>query len=280
MVDRSPTFVRPIVEPSRDRLHDQRQPELGHDAHPVSRGSRDRWIARRPECPSACQTSFVAPLVHRQRRGHHAAAGVGIFSVSSAPCTRAVLAEASVQRDEDARRIRRALNVEHVALGRVERVRVDALLDAAPSAPRCLTGTRSRARRSVRPSAPRLCRTRSSSFGLPRSRALRARARYPCARARLRAACRDQRLDIGRARVPRRGFTMKLACFSETSCVADRVPLSPHCSISRGRVVAFRIGGRRCRHSAARAAASRSAARSSSRMRRALTVSASPGGEA
>src|SRR5204862_7403524 len=68
-----------------------------------------------------------APLVHRERGRHDAAARVRDAERLERALHGAVLAEPPVQRDERAR-VAVALELPQVALARVERVRVDALL--------------------------------------------------------------------------------------------------------------------------------------------------------
>ena len=77
--------------------------------------------------PDASHTSLVRHLSIASAERHHAAAGVGDAHHLERALHRAVLAEATVQRDEGAREAL-ALEVEEVALGRIEGVRVDALL--------------------------------------------------------------------------------------------------------------------------------------------------------
>ena len=72
-------------------LDDQRQPELGDHAHPV--GLRvDDAVARRRDAARQPH-ELGAPLVHRQRRRHHAAAGVGNAQRLERALHGAVLAE-------------------------------------------------------------------------------------------------------------------------------------------------------------------------------------------
>ena len=115
----------PIVEPSRAGLTISGSPSSATTRiQSVARVDdailRRRNAAREPD-------ELRAPLVHRQRRRHHAAAGVGNLQRLQRALHGAVLAEAAVQRDEDAREAV-ALQVEDVALGRIERMRVHALL--------------------------------------------------------------------------------------------------------------------------------------------------------
>src|SRR5690348_3163365 len=105
-------------------LDDQRQTQLGDHGPPVG-PCVDDAVARRRD--AACEPHQLrAPLVHRERRTHDAAARVRNAQRLERALDGAVLAEAAVQRDE---RALEALGLELVegALGRIERVRVHAL---------------------------------------------------------------------------------------------------------------------------------------------------------
>ena len=116
------------------RLDDQRQAELvGHRAQPFADllGARQRDVARRRQAlgdPDA----LGHHLVHRDRRGHHARAGVGDAQQLERALHRAVLAVAAVQRDEAAKNRRAAVRPARARPGRTRARRRPA--SAAPRA--------------------------------------------------------------------------------------------------------------------------------------------------
>ena len=87
VVDRRRPCVMPIVEPSRAGFTISGRPSSATTPHPVGVGvddaiARRRNAAREPD-------ELGAPLVHRQRGGHHAAAGVrnaAALRARPAPC--------------------------------------------------------------------------------------------------------------------------------------------------------------------------------------------------
>ena len=109
------------------RLHDQRQSEVvGHGAH-----MRQRLLIGIQALPARRRQTLGQPhafghhLVERDRRGHHAGAGVRDAEQFERALHRAVFAVAAVQRDEAAHEAV-ALEFDEIALARVEGVRVDA----------------------------------------------------------------------------------------------------------------------------------------------------------
>ena len=189
------------------RLDDQRQAQFGDDRHPVGRSVDDaipwrRNAAREPH-------ELGAPLVHRERRRHHAAARVGNPQGFERALHGAVFAEAPVERDE---RARVALAGE-LAAGCARPDRTDARRPRAramPPARRFPTSARPRARPTDRPSAPPPCRNRVWRFIVaaliaptPARRGCepRARGRRRWSRARARASARS----APRCRPPWRG---------------------------------------------------------------------------
>ena len=258
---RSTTFVMPIVEPSRAGFTISGRPSsattrIQSVARVDDAVARRRDAAREPD-------ELGAPLVHRERGGHHAAARVADAQRLERALHGAVLAEAAVQRDEHARRSRRGASSHSVALRRVERVRVDALV--AQRGQHGVAGQERdlALRRRARPSAPRPCRIRSWLIARPpfaatptmrtsgsRSTPVRCADRR---RARARSALRCRR----RFAAPS-GLTMKFACFSDTRAPPIGVALEAAALDQARRVVARRIA----EHAAAlgsRAAASRCA---------------------
>ena len=213
--------------------------------------------------PLAEPHELGAPLVHRQRGRHDAAAGVRNAERLERALHRAVLAEAAVQRDEHAR--------EAVALeARTARARRDRTAArrrpccAARRARRCRTSARSRARRDGPPSSTATLPKRSVDPAslkrpLPTMRTSRSSS-TPVRFAHDALHVRDQRLDVGRARRAA-GLTMKFACFSRDARAADREALEAARLDQPRRVVARADCGTRCRRWAGRAAGSRCAAR-------------------
>ena len=119
------TLVMPIVEPSRAGFTISGRPSSATTCC-QSLPRVDDAIARRRNAARE-PDELRAPLVHRERGGHDAAAGVRNAERLERALHRAVLAEAAVQRDEHAREAV-ARQLEQVALGRIERMRVDAAL--------------------------------------------------------------------------------------------------------------------------------------------------------
>ena len=147
-----------MVEPSCAGLTISLSPELGDDAHPVGRASTTRHGG--VGMPTADHTSLVRHLSIASADASDAAAGVRNAQRLQRALHRAVLAEAAVQRDEHALEAV-ALQVEELALGRIERDARRRPCCAARRPPRCPTAARSRARPTGRPAARRLCRNRS-----------------------------------------------------------------------------------------------------------------------
>jgi hypothetical protein len=82
------------------RLDEERQAQFGGHRVPVGVGLED--VPGRRRQMLGVPHHLGAPLVHRQRRGHHAAAGVRDAHQFQRALHGAVLAEAAVQRDEHA----------------------------------------------------------------------------------------------------------------------------------------------------------------------------------
>src|SRR6266567_740037 len=118
--DAGKTYGRSLAR----RLDDQRQSKLGDNRPPVRPGIDDA----KARCGNfACDPDELsAPLVHRQSRGHHTAAGVRHAEYLERTLDGSVFAETPVQGDERALETL-ALELEKRALRRIERVRVDPL---------------------------------------------------------------------------------------------------------------------------------------------------------
>ena len=117
------TLVRPSVEPSCAGFTISGSPSRA--ATPAQSLSALQHLPARRRQAAGHPHHLGAHLVHRERRGHHAAAGVGDAHQLQRTLHRPVLAVAPVQRDEDALEAL-ALQLEHLALRRIEGVRVHA----------------------------------------------------------------------------------------------------------------------------------------------------------
>src|SRR6185312_1752154 len=173
-----------------------------------------------------------APLVHRERRRHDAAPGVGNAQRLKRAQHDAVNPEAAVQRDEDTcEAVGRELG--EIALGRVERMGVDATLA------QCLQHGVAGQKRDFafgRRTAEQH-RDLAEAFltighaGSPRTRTSGSSS------APVRACTADCTCSIScsmsAARARRSGLTMKFAWRSETRAPPIAWPLSPHDSMSR-----------------------------------------------
>ena len=141
------------------RFHDQRQSELvGHAAHV----GRRLLVDTQPQ-PARCRQALGQPdalghhLVERDRRGHHARAGVRDAEQLERALHRAVFAVAAVQRDEAAHEAV-ALEFDQIAFGAGRRHGHPLPPNAVLPARRCPTTAKSRARPTCLPSARRSCR--------------------------------------------------------------------------------------------------------------------------
>src|SRR6185312_3230134 len=173
-----------------------------------------------------------APLVHRERRRHDAAPGVGNAQRLERALYGAVFPEAAVQRDEDTcEAVGRELG--EIALGRVERMGVDATFA------QCLQHGVAGQKRDFafgRRTAEQH-RDLAEAFltighaGSPRTRTSGSSS------APVRACTADCtcsiRCSMSAARARRSGLTMKFAWRSETRAPPIAWPLSPHDSMSR-----------------------------------------------
>ena len=189
----------------------------------------------------------------------HAAAGVGDAERLERALHGAVLAEAAVQRDEHAREAF-ALQVEQVALGRIER-RARRRPSRAARASTALPDMSEISRSADGPpiSTATLPNVRCVMLGLPTIRTSGSRSTPVFCAARSRARARSAPRCPPRCAAPF-GLTMKFACFSDTRAPPTLKPLSPHDSISRAAWSPAGCGTR-CRRWAATAAGSRCAAR-------------------
>ncbi len=166
--------------------------------------------------PAPDHDALGLELVHGERRGEHAAAGVGHAEPFERALHQSVLAAGAVQRDPGALEAL-AHQALHRPIARIERMRIDAAALQAPRAPRCRSAARSRARWNRRPAAPRPCRiprcarARAARADIALSRlmpalrrcALRSRAR--CGGPRRRCAARAGSAPRCRRRAQRHG---------------------------------------------------------------------------
>ena len=204
-----------------------------------------------------------APLVHRERRRHHAAAGVGDAEQLERALHRAVLAEAAVQRDEARASKPSRFSSQRSRSRRIEGMRIDALRAQRREHAVAAASARSRARRSVRPSARRPCRIRAVHARLPDDPHFAARARRPSSRSTVRCTCSIS-ASMSAALAAPLGLTMKFACFSETRAPPTRAALEPAGLDQPRGVVARRIAEHAARVGQRQRLASRCACASSS----------------
>ena len=229
----------PIVEPSRAGFTISGRPSSA-TTRIQSVARVDDAIARRRDAARE-PDELRAPLVHRERRRHHAAAGVRDPQRLERALHGAVLAEAAVQRDEHA--------VEALALE----------LDRSRSAGSNACASTPFSRSAFSTALPDRNEISRSDDGPPISTATLPNSLIVAAAVPGNARCvpawlpddahfglevdaglrthrcanvRDQRLDVGGARAPP-GLTMKFACFSDTRAPPIARPLRPQASISR-----------------------------------------------
>ena len=230
--------VRTFVMPERGalvrRLHEERQAQAVQRRAAQSVSALGDGEARRRDAGGEPH-ELGAPLVHRERGGHDAAAGVGDAQHLERALHRAVLAEAAVQRDEGAREAL-ALQVEELALLRVEGVRVHALLAQrrrARALPEMSEISRSAEGPPIRTAT--LPRARGSAMvasRVGRRCAPRARARRRCVACTVACTCSITRLDVGRRRAAE--VHDEVGVLRARPARRPRVkPLSPHDSMSR-----------------------------------------------
>src|SRR6185503_10551474 len=207
------------------RLDDQRQLQLARNGLPVALFVEDAETRRRQLVGDP--DHLGAPLVHADRRAHHAAAGVGDAEHLERALDGAVLAAAAVQRDEAAREAF-ALQLEYVALRRIEGVRVDAL------GAQCLQNTVTAHERdfALRGFSAHQHRDFAVTHaGCPTTRTSVERT-TPFIWKTMRWMCFTSHSMSAALPLPS-GLTMKLACFSETRAPPRPKPFSPQASIRR-----------------------------------------------
>ena len=186
-----------------------------------------------------------------QRRGHHAAAGVGDAHQFERALHRAVLAVAAVQRDERARASRRASSSNNGPLGRIEARAHRRPCAAALRAP--LPPVISEISRSARAAAHQHRHLAEVSHAQPplarqpllRRCALRAPARCRICSRTVGLRTRSISASISRRAGRAAGLTMKFACLSETCAPPMRMALEPAGFDQARGIVARRIAEHR-----------------------------------